>query len=235
MTKKIQDQKHIYDSPFLQKITKIIAEEYGFSKAEELAIPVDKNGDALPLYTYPAIEYLSSLDFSGKNIFEFGSGQSTLYWLLQGAKVVSVENNIEWIENIAENLKEFPDFMPNHQHIFADNAAEYADSILNFPDFDVIVIDGSFSRYLCAKKSLLKIKKDGLLILDNSDWFPNTAAFLRDNLDFIQVDFYGLRPSRNNAAVTSIFFSREFNSKSKTERQPNFAIGGRIKHSKYDY
>ncbi|MFT6077672.1 MAG: hypothetical protein ACJATU_000882, partial [Rickettsiales bacterium] len=38
-----------------------------------------------------------------------------------------------------------------------------------------------------------------------------------------------------NSAVTSIFFSRESNLKSKSNRQPNHAIGGKIKHSKLDF
>jgi hypothetical protein len=218
---------------YLEKVNKILIDEYGFIKSEEVGVPVDKDENPLPLYTYPAIEYLSSLDFIGKRIFEFGSGQSTLYWLKQDAEVVSVENNPQWMEKLAEDLKRFP----NHQHIFADNQSEYADSILQFPDgyFDMIIIDGSFSRYLCAQKAIAKIKKDGLLILDNSDWFPNSANFLKENLNFIQVDFYGLRPSRPDAAVTSMFFSRDFDVKIKSDRQPNYAIGGKIKHSKFDF
>ncbi|MES2677827.1 MAG: SAM-dependent methyltransferase [Pseudomonadota bacterium] len=217
---------------YLENINKIIADEYGFINSAEAGIPLDKNKNPLPLYTYPAIEYLSSLDFANKKIFEFGSGQSTLYWLGQGADVVSVENNVKWIEKLSEPLKEFS----NHQYIFADQKDDYINSILKFSDcyFDVIIIDGIFSRYLCAKNVISKIKKDGLVILDNSDWYPNTAKFLKENLDFIQVDFYGLRPSRPEAAVTSLFFSREFNFQNKFDRQPNYAIGGKIKHSSLD-
>lgn len=39
---------------------------------------INKNREPIPWYTYPAIEYLSSLDFSNKNIFEYGGGNSTL-------------------------------------------------------------------------------------------------------------------------------------------------------------
>jgi predicted O-methyltransferase YrrM len=218
-------------SIYLKNVNKIIADEYGFAAAAEDGIPIDKNNNPLPLYTYPAIEYLASFDCVNKKIFEFGSGQSTLYWLEQGADIVSVENNQKWIDKLSANL-----IGKNHQYIFANTQDSYANSILEFPDshFDLIIIDGIFSRYLCAKNVIAKIKKDGLVILDNSDWYPNTAKFLRENLDFIQVDFYGFRPSRPETAVTSLFFSRNFNFKIKSDRQPNYAIGGKIKHSSLD-
>lgn len=217
---------------YLDNINKIIADEYGFANAVEAGIPLDKNNKPLPLYTYPAIEYLASFDFTNKKIFEFGSGQSTLYWLRRGGDVVSVEHNQGWVDKLSSALSGFN----NHQYIFADKQDDYVNSILDFPNqhFDLIIIDGTFNRYLCAKNVIAKIKKDGLVILDNSDWYPNTAKFLKESLDFIQVDFYGFRPSKPDAAVTSLFFSREFNFKNKTNRQPNYAIGGKIKHSSLD-
>jgi len=217
---------------YLRNINQIISDEYGFVKSADAGIPLDKNNNPIPLYTYPAIEYLISLDFVIKKIFEFGSGQSTIYWLSQNSEVVSVENNLKWVEKLATFLKEFP----NHQYIFADKVDDYIGSILKFPDhhFDLIIIDGFFSRYLCAKNVISKIKKDGLVILDNSDWYPNTAKFLNESLNFIQIDFYGFRPSKQEAAVTSLFFSREFNFQNKFDRRPNYAIGGKIKHSTLD-
>ncbi len=224
--------KNIKPTNYLEKITQIIATEYGFSNSESAGIPLDKNNLPIPLYTYPAIEYLNSFDFTTKKIFEFGSGQSTLYWLEKGCEVFSVESSSCWIDKLSPALKNFA----THQYFFAKASNEYVESILRFPDFyfDLIVIDGVFSRYLCAKNAINKIKKGGLVILDNSDWYPNTARFLKENLDFIQVDFYGFRPSKPEAAVTSMFFSREFNWKTKSARQPNYAIGGKIKHSSLD-
>jgi hypothetical protein len=217
---------------YLEEISKIIADDYGFSNANKAGIPLDKNNNPIPLYTYPAIEYLASFNFINKKIFEFGSGQSTLYWLKQGGDVVSVEHNRGWVDKLSPALSEFT----KHQYIFADKQDDYVNSILEFVDdyFDLIIIDGTFNRFLCAKNVITKIKKDGVIILDNSDWYPNTAKFLKENLNFIQVDFYGFRPSKPDAAVTSLFFSRDFNWQNKSDRQPNYAIGGKIKHSSLD-
>lgn len=221
----------------LSNITKILTEDYGFERSMEVGFAVDKNSNPLPLYTYPAIEYLSSIDFSSKKIFEFGSGYSTLWWIGLKAEVVSVESDEKWVKKLTPDLEKLQsENSAKHQYIFAPKDEDYINSILKFPDFyfDVIVIDGIPSRALCAKNAIEKVKKDGMVILDNADWYPNTAAFLKEKLDFIQVDFYGLRPSRDNAAVTSIFLSREFNFKNKSGRQPRYAVGGKIKHSAKD-
>ena len=220
------------NNDYLGRITNIIAKDYGFLNSAKIDKPVDKNHNPIPLYTYPAIEYLGQFDFNYKRIFEFGSGNSTLYWLGQGADVVSVEHNQFWIDELSPALKSFS----NHQSIFANKKDEYVNSILQFRDlcFDLIVIDGAFSRYLCAKNVLTKIKKNGLIILDNSDWYPNTAGFLKEHLGFIQIDFCGFRPCKPETSITSLFFSREFDWKCKTTKQPNYAMGGKIKHSQLD-
>ena len=217
---------------YLENITNIIAYDYGFINSIQINKPLDKNHNPIPLYTYPAIEYLNQFDFNGKKIFEFGSGNSTLYWLGQGADVVAVEHNKDWIDELSPTLKNFP----HHQHIFANKKDEYINSILQFTDyyFDLIIIDGVFSRYLCAKNVITKIRKNGVVILDNSDWYPSTARFLKENLGFIQVDFYGFRACKTETATTSLFLSREFDWRCKTARQPNYALGGKIKHSKLD-
>jgi len=46
---------------------------------------IDKNKNPIPWYTYPAIEYLNNLDFTDKNVFEYGSGNSSL-WCKENVK-----------------------------------------------------------------------------------------------------------------------------------------------------
>ena len=216
----------------MKNIISIIEDDYGYKNSLEKNLPIDKNNDPLPLYTYPAIEYLNSLDFSGAKIFEFGSGNSTLYWLSKKCQLVSVEHNKNWIEKLSNKISN----KKNHQFLNANNHQDYANSINQFSDnyFDLIVIDGKYSRLMCAKNAIGKIKKDGIVILDNSDWYPNSAKLLRENFDSIQIDFYGLRPSKTNAAVTSFFISRNAKLKSNSLKQPNYALGGKNKHSQFD-
>ena len=54
---------------------------------------VDKKGDPIPWYTYPAIDFLLLRDYRDKNILEFGSGQSTLWWAARAKFVLSLEED----------------------------------------------------------------------------------------------------------------------------------------------
>ena len=50
--------------------------------------PVDTSGARVPWFTYPAIDYLAAFDFSDRVLFEYGAGQSTLYWATRFKRVV---------------------------------------------------------------------------------------------------------------------------------------------------
>ena len=48
--------------------------KYGHLRSRLRNDIIDENGEPLPWYTYPAIEYLTGLDFTQKTVFEFGCG-----------------------------------------------------------------------------------------------------------------------------------------------------------------
>ena len=71
--------------------------------------------------------------------------------------------------------------------------------------FDIIVIDGSH-RFECTLEALKFIKKDGLILLDNSDRIEEhrSGKLLREN-GFIQIDFSGFGPINGYCWTTSVF------------------------------
>ncbi|HAJ60075.1 MAG TPA: hypothetical protein DCP31_13100, partial [Cyanobacteria bacterium UBA8543] len=80
----------------LLKTIDIVEFEYGHFLSCEQQMCVDKSGNPIPWYTYPAIEYLNQLDFTDKKIYEYGSGNSSLFWAKRAKYVTSVENNQDW-------------------------------------------------------------------------------------------------------------------------------------------
>jgi hypothetical protein len=46
-----------------------------------------------------------------------------------------------------------------------------------------------------------------MLILDNSDWYPNSVSFLQGELGWIQADFHGFGPINNYTWTTSVFLN----------------------------
>lgn len=193
----------------------------------------------LPWFTYSAIEALKNWDLSEKRIFEYGSGYSSLFWSKRCKELVSIEHHPDWYEKISNltpgNVRLILasiDEAKNDYHPSRETQEEfqrYAESINDLGQFDVIVLDGyarSRMRYQCAKAALPHLTKGGLIILDNSDWLPGTAMFLRQ-AGLIEVDFSGPVPGNPQSQTTSFFLTREFNFQPATLRQPRMPIGGR--------
>src|SRR5438270_13891504 len=70
---------------------RILSSGYGQMKSMRKLLSVDQNGDPVPWFTYPAIEHLKQLDFTGKRILEYGSGYSTLLCAHRPADVIALE------------------------------------------------------------------------------------------------------------------------------------------------
>jgi len=208
------------------KTYKILSLDFGHWNSFKKKIPVDANNNPIPWYTYPAIEYLKQFDFSEKSIFEWGGGYSSLFWSERAREVVSVDNNREWVDEIEKQKKN-----NNLNLIYAEKKDAYLSSISRQnKKFNVIINDGEY-RFDCAKIAKRYLKDNGLVILDNSDWFPNSAKTLRDS-GLLQVDFSGFGPFNNYTWTTSLFFGSNFNFKTTKNRQPVHSIGSRKNYAK---
>jgi hypothetical protein len=71
--------------------------------------------------------------------------------------------------------------------------------------FDVIVVDGVW-REACVDISIDYLKEDGFLILDNSDWYHEAAARIREK-GFHEVSLSGFGPVNDYTWTTSLFFA----------------------------
>jgi hypothetical protein len=72
----------------------------GWIKSKIEHAPVDGNGQPLPWFTYAAIEFLQQIVRPDDRIFEYGAGNSTLWWQGKVAEVYSVEHDILWCERL---------------------------------------------------------------------------------------------------------------------------------------
>ncbi len=55
-------------------VMRILLKEYGMAKSFATKHAVDSEGNPIPWYPYPALEYINQCDWSSKVIFEYGSG-----------------------------------------------------------------------------------------------------------------------------------------------------------------
>ncbi|MEC9022406.1 MAG: SAM-dependent methyltransferase [Pseudomonadota bacterium] len=196
-----------------------ILEKFGHQKSNEAFSPIDNKGNPVPWFTYPAFEFLENLDFSSKTIFEWGSGNSTLYWSKRCKEIISIDDKEEWT-----------DLVKGAANVTAMNISgeDYPTQILNYDDLDVIIVDG-IKRLECSKYAIKKIKRGGMIILDNSDWYVGACDQLAAADDFIQVDFSGFGPINNYCWSTTLFMHRNF---SFSRRRTNIPLptGGLVKN-----
>jgi len=160
---------------------------------------VDREGDYVPWITYPAIDFLDNINFTDCSVFEYGSGSSSFWWSNKANLVTSVEMDTSWYKKMAQLV---PD---NVCLIHVENGGLYPHAINKFnKKYDVVVVDGA-ERYKCVVASINKVSDRGIIILDNAEWYPNSARELRSN-GFAQIDFYGLSPNNSFPSITSVFY-----------------------------
>jgi hypothetical protein len=176
----------------------------------------------VPWLVFGSIGFLNQWLKKTMNVYEYGSGGSTLYFADHAGSVFSVEHDREWyssakavisnqvLENLDYRLIEpvpingtEPDYLEpaNYVSSFREykgyEFSSYARSIDSHPDesFDLVVVDGRV-RTSCIMHSLLKIKKGGALLLDNADRSSYLTPFpaLTNSNNWKQIIFEGHFP-----------------------------------------
>lgn len=197
---------------------RILSRDFGHFRSIRTGESTDRFGNPVPWFTYPMIDFLEQLDFSGCSVFEYGSGNSTLYWSKRAKSVVAVEDHRGWFERMKPKLPS------NVEYRFREGDA-YPAAIGEDEGrrYDVIVIDGS-RRLSCARAALAHAKTTGCVIVDNAGWVPKTTEVFR-TADFIQVDMSGFAPITKYTGTTTIFFGREARFPPRHAVQPMRGIG----------
>ncbi|MFC1497318.1 FkbM family methyltransferase [Verrucomicrobiota bacterium] len=184
-------------------LTKSMLRNVGWFRSRKELCPVDREGNPLPFYVYPAIRFLENRVQPDMTVFEFGCGNSTLWWAKNVKRVISCEHDRAWYDKIRMIA---PDKVEMH-YLELEPDALYARHILQYPDsIDIAVIDGR-DRVNCAKHVIFGLKEDGVIIWDNSDRekYQKGFRFLAEN-KFKRLDFIGMAPVIHLSSCTSIFY-----------------------------
>lgn len=184
------------------RITRTLFHKRALWPSIRTGLPVDGGGKPVPWITYPALDYLSRLDFSQTNVLEYGGGQSSLWWAARAKTVTTVEARASWSQMIRDKAPE------NLTVIGPVEGTGYVKTPLQQAGkFEVIVVDGLL-RPECAQAALPFLAEHGLLILDNSDWYAELCHWLRDQ-GLMQIDFHGFGPVNDYTWCTSIFIRQQ--------------------------
>jgi predicted O-methyltransferase YrrM len=111
-----------------------------------------------PWYTKPFLEKLISFNLSEWKVFEYGGGDSTIWWRKNCREIISVDTNKDWSEISGS-------FFCNDKESFINYPKEF----INEEKFDCIIIDSEPVNWRdeCVPTALECLKDGGLLIIDN--------------------------------------------------------------------
>ncbi len=131
------------------------------------------------------IVYLNKIE--NPKVFEYGVGGSSLFFIDNGASLVSIEHDNEWYLKLKKSklnnkfdwqILNIPPETITHNRLYASSFKgyensdffNYVSSIDSFDDsyFDLILIDGR-SRVACLKHAKGKVKIGGWIVLDNAE------------------------------------------------------------------
>lgn len=172
----------------------------GWFKSFRLALPIDNKNDPIPWYTYSFIKFIEPRITQNMHIFEYGCGNSTIWYSKKAEKVCAVENNAQWEKQISKKLPE------NSIVYLREKPEDYIQEIKERGLFDIVVIDGVF-RDQCCLPAIEQLKEDGVIIWDNTDREDFNLSYpLLQKYGFKEIYFYGMVPGTFVASQTSVLY-----------------------------
>lgn len=177
----------------------------------------------LPWISFGAIRFLEGFLQPTMQVFEYGSGGSTMFFAARCRRIVSVEDNANWAQRVrhrvasAQNVDVIFSATPKIRHRndgqpFEDGdfaASGYLRAIDGMSP-DVVLIDGSDDwglkptrRSLCFNHVEPAMKRGAIIVLDDSWAYPQLR---KSNRAKRVMSFWGVGPCRRGCTRTDIFF-----------------------------
>ncbi len=177
--------------------------EDGWFKSFKTKTSIDKNGEPLAWYNYAFLKFLEPRLNAQLEVFEYGAGNSTIWYAKKVKSVKAVENDKKWVDLLT------PQLPTNAKVVFKDLNEEksYQNEIKSANMYyDIVVVDGR-KRNDCAMLAINYLTDKGVIILDNSDRtdYQPTKDYL-NNKGFKRLDFWGIPPIVATNNCTSVFY-----------------------------
>ncbi|HKG07042.1 MAG TPA: hypothetical protein VKB19_11315 [Pedobacter sp.] len=180
--------------------------EKGWFDAYKTKSAIDQDGNPIAWVTYSFIDFIKERISKQHDIFEFGSGNSTLFYAGLAKSVYSVEHDKAWFEksskiNLANVNMIHSDLVPGGDYCKT--------AIATGMKFHMIIVDGR-DRVNCCKQSLHSLTEDGVVVLDDSERaeYEEAKAFFKAN-GFKHLPFSGMAPGAIVSKCTSIFYKSD--------------------------
>lgn len=176
--------------------------EDGWYRSHKTKTSVDNSGNPIPWCSYPFIKFLAPRLKKTFDVFEYGSGNSTLWYASRVNTIKAVEHDKQWYEEVKSKL-------PSNASIVYRvlNKGDYAKEVsADNKKYNIVIIDGR-DRNNCVYESVKWLTDDGTIIYDNTQ-VPEYAESISHllNSGFRKIDFIGLLPIVSHNNTTTIFY-----------------------------
>lgn len=165
--------------------------------------PLGPDGQYVPWMNFGFQSFLHERLHKNLNVFEYGSGYSTVFYARRVGTVMSVEYDETWYETIQDLVPE------NAMILFmaADADGAYCRSIQSAGrQYEVVIIDGR-DRINCIRQSLECLTANGVIVLDDSNREKYRQGIeIAVASGFKVLHFAGLKPLGNGEYRSSVFY-----------------------------
>jgi hypothetical protein len=176
--------------------------ESGYFKSVALKRPCRLDGSPIPWMNYGAINFLEERLGADLNIFEYGSGNSTIFFAALVNTVTSLECDHGWYEYVKGILPDNASvlFCPIGDSAYVGTIAEQDKK------FDVVIVDAE-ERVKCMLNAADFLTDRGVIILDDA-----ARPVYREGVEgllsrgFRVMPFDGMKAGGINVYRTSIFY-----------------------------
>lgn len=178
--------------------------QVGYMRSAGQREPRSVDGEPLPWMNYGIIHFLDQRLTPELNLFEYGSGFSTIFYSGRVGKVTSVEHSPGWHQKVLGMVPENADVWLRE---LAPDATKYINAAREGGEkYDLVVVDGR-ERVACAAVAVDVLSDRGVILLDDSSRGRYEAGIARlRSLGFRQLDFVGLKPAGLQGHQSSLFY-----------------------------
>jgi hypothetical protein len=183
--------------------------EYGWRRSVRERASVDAQGRPLPWLCYPAIDLLAARVTSGLRVFEYGCGNSTLWWAERVQTLAAVEHDADWHARMRARLPPSVEL----RHVPLVDGGDYCRAAVHAArdgqGWDIVVVDGR-DRVNCMRESFAVLSTSGVMVVDNTDrpQYAEGLAWLQAR-GFRRLPLRGLAPIVDGLTETSVLYRRD--------------------------
>jgi hypothetical protein len=177
--------------------------------------------DGVPWLSFRAIAWLRSYLRPEMDVFEYGSGGSTIFLASRVVELVSVEHDLEWYTKTTRRLEDlglqctyllrepvagaderFRSTDPAYREMSFEPYVKAIDAC-DDGTFDLVIVDGR-ARPACAIRAIPKVRAGGYLLLDDADR-PHYGAAIEALSGYTRTDLRGAVPYSTTIETTSVW------------------------------